>query len=272
MLHLACARCSARGSPVLTAGHCQPLPRTPTQPPACPWGQQDVPGQEVFPTKQREMRFSGGPWATSFTLFMPGPETQNLPVQRLPAVGREWAVLNAGTDPCAHGLGAVFGHGGRSRGESDPKGHECRDLKKRDLAFPGPLPSALPSVHPSAATTTARPGPASGITHLMKFQIWQREGPASGEGGVGRKDTGSGRPAEPPGGAALEAHLGCDAVLNPRCLKPEWGALSLQLLPLPHSQSTARRNPNIHISGALSASLPRCVPFQTQPGSKRGLG
>lgn len=58
------------------------------------------------------------------------------------------------------------------------RGHGYRNLKKRGPYIDGPLFSALPSINPSAATTTARPGPGPrGQPHPVELKVWQKRGP-----------------------------------------------------------------------------------------------
>lgn len=75
---------------------------------------------------------------------------------------------------------------GSPAGKTDPRqtdsfcirhqrGHGYRNLKKRGLDIDGPLLSALPSTHPSAATTTARPGPGPrGQPHPVELSLAEK--------------------------------------------------------------------------------------------------
>lgn len=210
------------------AAHRQPFSRMPIQLPSRPTGsQQDVPGHEVFPAKQRETQFSGatGQHYSRHSCQDPNPKTSQCGGP--PDMGREGR-------PCQNtGIDGVFIQSAQF-GEAPSAGHKdaaSREDRSEQTAESGPsgatsgteqsprqqrfergnlspLLSPLPSfslavAHPSVASTKARPGPGpQGQPHPVQLQlVGERDGC-----GLWGHQTARGRPTLP-GGAALEMDL-----------------------------------------------------------------
>ena len=145
--------------------------------PAC-GSQQDMPGQEAFPSKQRETRFSEGPLGDIVHIIVCArTQKPGLPVQRLPGMGQEGGQRwDTGKDPCMRAFVPVSEHHGaldtgrRPAGKADPKGHECRHLKKRGPYVHG-TSQPCPLSFPRAPSIPQQPPPQPGLAWGLRDDL-----------------------------------------------------------------------------------------------------